>query len=118
MKRVNIVLALLLVVAMLTGCAGTAVVYYNDCTCPAGTHDGQIQAQPENDPTTEPTDAAPVVPVGALRTGLAILANASGSANASEDTAGQIKYDITIAAVVVDENGILWTVLLTVLRLP
>jgi len=107
MKRVNIVLALLLVVAMLTGCAGTAVVYYNDCTCPAGTHDGQIQAQPENDPTTEPTDAAPVVPVGALRTGLAILANASGSANASEDTAGQIKYDITIAAVVVDENGII-----------
>ena len=106
MKRFTIALALMLVAAMLAGCAGTAVVYYNDCTCPEGTHDAQIQ----EDPAPQATDAAPTVPVeinGALKTGLAIVANASGSTNATEETAGQIKYDITFAAVLVDENGVI-----------
>lgn len=104
MKRITIALALLLVAAMLAGCAGTAVVYYSDCTCPEGTHDAQVQDQPTTQPATPaPTD--PVAPVGALRTGLAVLANASGSTNADGETAGQIKYDITVAAVVVDADG-------------
>ena len=34
MKRTSIILALALVIALLTGCAGTPVVYYSDCTCP------------------------------------------------------------------------------------
>ena len=107
MKRISIALALLLVVSMLAGCAGTAVVYYDDCTCPDGAHDTQIQEQPEIETTVAPTDPSPVVPVGTLSTGLAVLANASGSTNATQETAGQIKYDITVAAVVVDENGVI-----------
>ena len=38
MKKSVITLALVLVIAMLTGCAGTPVVYYSDCTCPTGAH--------------------------------------------------------------------------------
>ena len=42
MKRSIITLALVLVVALLTGCAGTPVVYYSDCTCPTGSHTGSV----------------------------------------------------------------------------
>ena len=106
MKRFSVVLALLLVAAMLAGCAGTAVVYYNDCTCPEGSHDTQVQEQPA-DQATDPAPTDAVTPVGALKTGLAIVANAAGSTDALEEAAGQIKYDITVAAVLVDENGII-----------
>ena len=102
MKRFSVVLALLLVMSMLAGCAGTAVVYYSDCTCPEGTHDVQVQEQS----ATQQTDPAPVAPTGTLKTGLAVIAGASG-ANATAEAVGQIKYDITIAAVVVDENGVI-----------
>ena len=103
MKRFSVVLALVLVMAMLAGCAGTAVVYYSDCTCPEGTHDAQVQEQP----VAQQTDPTPAAPAGALKTGLAILAGASGSTDATAEEAGQIKYDITIVAVVVDENGVI-----------
>ena len=104
MKRLSTFLALLLIAAMLAGCAGTAVVYYSDCTCPEGTHDAQVQEQAEAEATASaPTD--PVTPAGALKTGLAVIAGASGSTDATEEVAGQIKYDITVAAVVVDGDG-------------
>jgi len=106
MKRFTIALALLLVAAMLTGCAGTAVVYYSDCTCPEGSHDAQIQEQPEEQ-VTDPAPSDAVVPAGTLRTGLAVIAGASGSTNATQEAPGQIKYDITLAAVLVDENGVI-----------
>jgi hypothetical protein len=104
MKRSIITLALVLVVALLTGCAGTPVVYYSDCTCPTGAHTETTPVE------TAPVDTTPAetVPVaeGAVKTGVAILANANDSKNAG-DADGEAKYDVTIVAVTVDDNGVI-----------
>ena len=76
---------------LLAGCAGTTVVIGN-CTCPAGSH----------------TNPAPTVPAeGALKTGLSVSVSLSDSASATADAAGAAKYDITLAAVTVDDNGVI-----------
>lgn len=109
MKRSIITLALVLVIAMLTGCAGTPVVYYSDCTCPTGAHIGTTPT--ETDPvepipeTTVPTESAPVAE-GAVKTGVAILASAAESKNAG-DADGEAKYDVSVVAVTVDDNGVI-----------
>lgn len=100
MKKIKFLVALVLVISILSGCAGTAVVYYSDCTCPAESHEPQVTLQPENTNTTP-------VAEGALKTGLAIIASAEGSVSAEAGKAGQAKYDVTIAAVLVDENGVI-----------
>ena len=110
MKRSIITLALVLVIALLTGCAGTTVVYYSDCTCPTGAHTETQPAPVESTPVETTTPAAPAVtdPVaeGAVKTGVAILANANDSKNAG-DADGEAKYDVTIVAVTVDDNGVI-----------
>ena len=109
MKKSVITLALVLVIALLTGCAGTPVVYYSNCTCPTGAHIGTTPT--ETDPiepipeTTVPTESAPVAE-GAVKTGVAILANAADSKGAG-DADGEAKYDVTIVAVTVDDNGVI-----------
>ncbi len=108
MKKLSIFLAIALVVGMLSGCAGTAVVYYSDCTCPTG---GEAPAATEAPVVTAP----PVVAEGAVKTGLYIGTDISGSSDAiptpegGEDleTNGQASYDVTIAAVLVDDNGVI-----------
>ena len=92
MKKFSAFLALILAVSLLAGCAGTPVVYYSDCTCPVGSH------IPENKP--------PVVAEGALKTGLYIAASAADSTSAGEKD-GEAKYDVTVAAVLVDGNGVI-----------
>ena len=92
MKKFTAILSLTLIVCMLAGCAGTTVVYYSDCTCPAG---GHVQT-----PATEATDA-PITVEGAVKTGLAIVTSVADSVE------GEAKYDVTIAAVNVDENGVI-----------
>ena len=104
MKRTTMILALALVIALLTGCAGTTVVYYSNCTCPTGAH-------PENVPQdTTPVDTTPIdttpVAEGAVKTGVAIVASAAESKNAG-DADGEAKYDVTVVAVTVDDNGII-----------
>ena len=95
MKKSVITLALVLVIALLTGCAGTPVVYYSDCTCPTGAHT-----------ETTPVETAAPTAEGALKTGVAILANASGSKDAG-DADGAAEYDVTVVAVTVDDNGVI-----------
>ena len=90
MKKFTAILSLALIVCMLAGCAGTTVVYYSDCTCPADSH---VQAPV----VTEP----PVVAEGEVKTGLAIVTTAADSVD------GEAKYDVTIAAVNVDANGVI-----------
>ncbi len=92
MKKLTAILSLALVVCMLAGCAGTTVVYYSDCTCPVGSH---VQA-----PATEP----PVVAEGAVKTGLAIIATAEAG---TKDENNTVAYDVTLAAVLVDDNGVI-----------
>ena len=88
MKKLIPLLSLLLSVCLLTGCMGTPVVYYCDC------------------PTEGASDNSTELPEGALKTGLAIVANAKDSVSAS-DMDGEAKYDVTIVAVLVDDNGVI-----------
>lgn len=87
-KSVPFFLLLTIVAGLFAGCAGTPVIYYSDCTCPTGSH--------------TVTPSTPTVTEGTLKTGLAILASAKGSENAK-----QADYDVTLAAVLVDDNGVI-----------
>ena len=103
MKRTSIILALALVIALLTGCAGTPVVYYSDCTCPTGAHTETTPV--ETTAPVETTEPAPVVE-GAVKTGVAIVASALESKSAG-DADGEAKYDVSVVAVTVDDNGVI-----------
>ena len=105
MKRSIITLALVLVVALLTGCAGTPVVYYSDCTCPSGSHTETQPAPQESTPveTTAPVESQPAAE-GAVKTGVAIVASAAESKNAG-DADGEAKYDVSVVAVTVNGDG-------------
>ena len=107
MKRSIITLVLVLVIAMLTGCAGTPVVYYSDCTCPSGSHTETQPAPQESTPveTTAPVESQPAAE-GTVKTGVAILASAAESKNAG-DADGEAKYDVSVVAVTVDDNGVI-----------
>lgn len=90
-KMTALLLTLVLALGLLSGCAGTAVVYYGECTCPTGSHE------------TAPTTASGT----AVKTGLYIGTDLSGSASATADADGQAKFDVTIVAVTVDDNGVI-----------
>ena len=93
MKKLASFLVVLLAVALLAGCAGTPVVYYTNCTCPADSH------------VNTPVVNEPVVPAeGAVKTGLAIVPSVTGS-SATADASGKVEYDVTVVAVNVDDNG-------------
>ncbi len=101
MKKLSFFLSLVLIVSLLAGCAGTPVIYYSDCTCPTGSHD-VVSTEPK---PTQPDAAAPNA--GALKTGLYIATNASGSKDASAEVEGKAEYDVTMVAVLVDDEGII-----------
>ena len=90
MKKITIILALVLMVSLLAGCAGTTVVY-TDCTCPTGGHTVTPQPAP--------------APQGAVKTGLAIVPAVTGTDAGEAD--GKVEYDITLVAVTVDDNGVI-----------
>ena len=103
-KYLSLLLIAVLTLGLLTGCVGTTVVV-NDCTCPTGSHDTPAATEPTKDtqstepaPETEPTEP---VAEGALKTGLAV------SATASSDKIGELKYDVLMAAVTVDDGGVI-----------
>ena len=94
-KKFLLMTAIVLVMAMLTGCAGTIVVV-GDCTCPTA---GNNVAD-----TTRPNVGDGETP---LKTGLAVSTQISDSTSATAEKNGAAVYDITIAAVTVDENGVI-----------
>ena len=90
------ILAGLLVLFLLAGCAGPIVVV----------------EQPESEqPAVVPTEGVPAAPAekteGTLKTGLAILPSVSKSASAAADANGKAEYDVTVVAVTVDEQGVI-----------
>ncbi len=103
MKKFTLILTLLLAVSLLAGCAGTPVIYYTDCTCPAA----EAPAAPVETPApAEPQ--APAAPVeGALKTGLHIATSVGKSVSATAETAGAADYDVTMVAVLVDDEGVI-----------
>lgn len=117
MKKLSLFLIAALLIAALSGCAGTTVVVGN-CTCPTDAHVTPTQAPAE---TAAPAEtSAPVetsVPAGttasgAVKTGLAIVTDLSDCTNASEGGDGQVKFDVNFAAVTLDENGVILSCLL------
>ena len=92
-KYISLLTVALLVAAMLTGCMGTPVVV-QDCTCPS-----------EGNPT--PTEPSVPGAEGAVKTGLALITSASGSASADGETDGEVSFDNTLVAVTVDDAGVI-----------
>ena len=96
MKKFSLILVAMLIVSLLAGCAGTPVVYYSDCTCPTGAHN-------ENTNPSKPNN----VGEGAVKTGLYIGTGLRESKNASAEENGEVKYDVTVVAVTVDDKGVI-----------
>lgn len=94
MKKMIPLIAVLMAL-LLAGCAGTPVVYYSNCTCPEGSHDAT------STPVTLP--ATPELPVvtGGLKTGVSFTTSLSDSAQ------GKAQYDVSMVAVLVDDDGII-----------
>ena len=104
MKKFSLILSLILIISLLAGCAGTPVVYYTNCTCPPSAHEEIVAPAPAPQvPETE----APVLAEGALKTGLVISTSLKKSASATAEAAGKADYDVTMVAVLVDDNGII-----------
>lgn len=106
MKKLSLLLSLLLVASLLAGCAGTPVVYYTNCTCPPSAHEEAAPAPVETQAPVVETQAAEVVE-GALKTGLAITTGIGDSKSATAEENGEGKYDVTMVAVLVDDNGVI-----------
>ena len=100
MKKLSLLLSILMIASLFAGCAGTPVIYYSDCTCPAGSHDVQPQ-QPSQPTPQQPAEE------GAVKTGLYIGTNIADSKSAAADANGEAAYDVTVVAVNVDANGVI-----------
>ena len=90
MKKLISVFLCCVLLLTLVGCAGTTVVV-GECTCPPESHN----------PATVPADSG-------LKTGLAIVPNLEKSASATAEAEGKADFDVTVVAVIVDENGMIW----------
>ena len=97
MKKFSAILSLVLVICLLSGCAGTPVIYYADCTCPTEGYEVPSTCPADGPAATD----APVAAEGAVKTGLAVVTSVADSVD------GEAKYDVTVAAVNVDENGVI-----------
>ena len=104
MKKLSVMMALVLAVSLLAGCAGTPVVYYTNCTCPVEAHEEVTVNTPA---PVETAPAATEAVEGALKTGLALVTSVSDSKAATAEEAGEAKYDVTIVAVTLDENNVI-----------
>ena len=104
MKKFPLILSLILIISLLTGCAGTPVVYYTNCTCPVDAHEEAVVDVPTTIPSYEET---PAQTEGALKTGLAISTSLKKSADATAEAEGKADYDVTMVAVLVDDNGVI-----------
>ena len=101
-KSIALVMTIVLAVSLLAGCTGTTVVV-GECTCPAETTPATT-APAENAPAE--TESAEVAS-GAIKTGLAVSTSLSDSTSATAEAEGVAQYDITMAAVTVDDNGVI-----------
>ncbi|MBR5519465.1 MAG: hypothetical protein IKU55_01985 [Clostridia bacterium] len=118
-KLLALILAISLIASLLVGCAGTTVVVGN-CTCTAETTQATNSDTPSTttQATTAGTTAATTTDAAqtttpdastdvAVKTGLSVSTNISDSVSATADAAGAAKYDVTVAAVLVDDNGVI-----------
>ena len=90
-KILALILTIVLMLALFSGCVGTTVVI-GEC---------------DHDAPDAPATAAPVLKEGAVKTGLAVVTSVADSTSATAEADGAAKYDITLAAVTVDDEGII-----------
>ena len=108
-KTLALILTIAMAVALFTGCTGTTVVI-GECTCPCVTEEPTVA--PETTPADpsvapeEPTEEAPAA-TGALKTGLSVSTSVKDTVSATAEANGAAKYDVTLAAVTVDDNGVI-----------
>ena len=109
-KTLALILTIAMAIALFTGCAGTTVVI-GECTCPCVTEDAAPAATEapvaEDVPATLPAYDENPAAVGAVKTGLAVSTSIKDSVSATAEAEGEAKYDVTIAAVTVDDNGVI-----------
>ena len=100
MKKISLILVIAMVIGLLAGCAGTPVVYYTDCTCPTGSH---------TTPATDATEATTpsVSAEGEIKTGVFVGVTMKNTDYSGAVVDGMVEYDVTVAAVTVDENGVI-----------
>ena len=92
-RKLVLIMTGLLILSLLTGCAGTIVV---------------IEQPQATQPAVPPTEGVSVrAETGALKTGLAIEPGISKSVSATAEGNGKAEYDVTVVAVTVDENGVI-----------
>ena len=109
-KTLALILTIAMVAALFTGCTGTTVVI-GECTCPCVTEDAapaatEAATEAPTEATTPATEEAPAA-AGAVKTGLAVSTSIKDSTSATAEAAGAAKYDVTLAAVTVDDNGVI-----------
>ena len=108
-KTLALILTIAMAVALFTGCTGTTVVI-GECTCPCVTEEPTVA--PETTPAEpsvapeEPTEGAPAA-TSALKTGLSVSTSVKDTVSATAEAIGAAKYDVTLAAVTVDDNGVI-----------
>ena len=105
MKKFPLILCLILIFSLLAGCAGTPVIYYTECDCPEGAHTSVQTPEESVNPVTPDNSVEPAE--GALKTGLAISTSLKKSASATAEADGKADYDVTMVAVLVDDDGII-----------
>lgn len=120
-KRVAIALIAGVTACSLTGCTGTPVVYNSTCDCNEAVAELTAVVEAQNTAIAELTEAVKAQKTvvveaadeteeaadAALKTGLAVSVNIADSTSADAENAGNAKYDITVAAVSVDEDGVI-----------
>ena len=108
-KTLALILTIAMAVALFTGCTGTTVVI-GKCTCPCVTEEPPVA--PETTPAEpsvapeEPTEGAPAA-TSALKTGLSVSTSVKDTVSATAEANGAAKYDVTLAAVTVEDNGVI-----------
>lgn len=111
MKKMAFFLVLAMLLGVLTGCTGTPVVYTVNCTCPptpveTAAPEATVEPVATEVPVVVEESEAPAAE-GALKTGLYVGTTLSDSKNATAEEAGEVKYDVTVVAVSVDEAGVI-----------
>ncbi len=87
-------------VVLLAGCTPTQVH-----VCPSGGHNNQNSATAPQESGTVPQNTTHEN--GEVKTGMAVIGSLKDSKNASAEEAGVAKYDVTLVAVTVDDNGVI-----------
>ena len=98
-KILALIMVFALAMPLLVGCAGTTVIVGGNCECGNQNIIVECNCNCQNSGGTQTQ--------GVLKTGLSVSTKISDSTSATADKDGQAAYDLTIAAVVVDSNGVI-----------